>query len=54
MSVPSIDDLLRAGILCAHTIVVVRNYDVASEDPMADAGNIIALQKIFRCLFCDD
>ncbi|XP_062514893.1 potassium channel subfamily T member 2-like isoform X2 [Corticium candelabrum] len=43
-----IDDLLRAGILCAHTIVVVRNYDVASEDPMADAGNIIALQKIFR------
>lgn len=47
-SVNNVDDLLRAGILCATSIVVARSYDsVPSEDTMIDAGNIIALQKIF-------
>jgi hypothetical protein len=49
VTLPSVDDLLQAGILCATAIVVARSYDLAtSEDAMVDAENIIALQKIFK------
>ncbi|XP_070532192.1 potassium channel subfamily T member 2-like isoform X29 [Ptychodera flava] len=49
-SIESLDDLLRAGILQADTVVVVdrESSKLAEEDYMADACQVVAVQTMFK------
>ena len=46
----SLDDVLRAGILQADTVVIVdkESSKLAEEDYMADANQIVAVQTLFK------
>ncbi len=49
----SINDLIRAGIMCADCLIVMSPSDIHSNagthESLADAENIAALHKIARC-----
>ncbi|XP_072016515.1 potassium channel subfamily T member 1-like isoform X1 [Amphiura filiformis] len=49
-TVENLDDLLRAGILQADTVVIVdkESSKLAEEDYMADANQIVAVQTLFK------
>jgi len=51
-SIDCLDDLLRAGITLAESVVVVNKElsNSAEEDSLSDCNTIVAVQNMFKCV----